>query len=58
MLDPDRLCDVLRNIIMRPGGNGDLASQVTDYFYDHTPRELNDDFTLITLQPRMPDQKP
>ncbi|OSQ36150.1 SpoIIE family protein phosphatase [Thalassospira mesophila] len=50
MLDPDRLCDVLRNIMTRPGGNSDLASQVTDYFYDHTPRELGDDFTLVTLQ--------
>ncbi|WP_254424078.1 SpoIIE family protein phosphatase [Thalassospira marina] len=52
MLEPERLRDVLHNIMIRPGGSGDLASQVTDYFYDHTPRELNDDFTLITLQPQ------
>ena len=55
MLDPERLRDVLQNILMRPGGNADLASQVTDYFYDHTPRDLTDDFTLITLQPQTPD---
>lgn len=52
MLDPERLQDVLYHIMKRPGGGSDLASQVTDYFYDHTPRELSDDFTLITLQPQ------
>ncbi|WP_252509646.1 SpoIIE family protein phosphatase [Thalassospira sp. TSL5-1] len=52
MLDPERLHDVLYHIMHRPGGGSDLASQVTDYFYDHTPRDLSDDFTLITLQPQ------
>ena len=53
MLDPERLHDVLHHIMNRPGGGSDLASQVTDYFYDHTPRDLSDDFTLITLQPHV-----
>lgn len=50
MLEGDRLMTLVHNTIRQPGATRDLASRVTDYFLDHSPAKLRDDFTLVTLQ--------